>query len=136
MDAYDYKMNVVSEKNSFNKQRGCVVSAEGTPERWNMQQITGPGAGFYRVGYLLPINEPDCLCDYWWCRHYHWRPFWGNLTRNHAVLMRDLRKYWWKRWLCEQDEKREIILSVSRLPEILVDGIVESIPYMYQTKRV
>jgi len=139
MNEYDYKKYVVSQRHHFHD--GVTLSSEhfaGSPYLWNMKymQVTND-YGFYRVGYNydMPPFHPY-FDEFWWCRHCHWRPFWGALTRNHANIITHLREYWFQRWLKEQEERRQIILSVSRLPEVLVDEIVGSIPYMYQTKRV
>ena len=141
MNEYDYNKYVVSRHNLFDQfQQVSSKHFKGSSYLWNMKylQVT-EDSGLYRVGFTstshLPVLHHE-FDEYWWCRHYHWRPFWGAMTRNHAAIITHLREYWFQRWLKEQEEKREIILSASKLPEVLVDEIVGSIPYMYQTKRV
>ena len=142
MDEYDYKKFVVSKHNHFNDKTTITSKGlENDPWAWHMKYIQLSSVdGLYLVGYIYATSAIYQMYHqqdkYWWCRHYQWRPFWGELTRNHALLIRDLRDYWFQRWLKEQEEKRKIILSASRLPEVLVNEIVDSIPYMYQTKRV
>ena len=78
----------------------------------------------------------EIFIDLWWCRGGHWRPFWGPATQNRANLMHSLRDYWFSRWLGEQIEKKKILHEITHLPTVLIDDIVDSLPYEYQTKRV
>ena len=97
---------------------------------WNVWKGRDPKERDFKDG------SKEIFMDFWWCRGGHWRPLWGELTQQHACLIKDLRNYWFTRWLGEQNEKKEILHENTILPTVLIDDIVDSLPYMYQTKRV
>jgi hypothetical protein len=74
---------------------------------------------------------------FWWCRCNHWRPFWGDLTKQHASLMNEMRNYWMKHWF--EREKPQIVKKLheyTRLNSDNIDMIVDYLPFPYQAKRI
>ena len=72
----------------------------------------------------------------WWCRCMHWRPYWGELTKNHAKMMNELRQYWMERWY--GIEKPDIFKKLHDCTPLNSDNIsiiVDYLPYPYQVKR-
>ena len=108
----------------------CELNTEAMKKSWNVWVGRDP----IKEDFVNGTRE--IFIELWWCRGGHWRPFWGEATQRHAMVMQSLRSYWFARWLAEQSKKKEILHEKTKLPTVLINDIVDSLPYGYQTKRV
>ena len=94
----------------------------------------------YRLG-LLETPRPSL---YWnnsasyvdkKCQDGDWMPFWGDLTKTRATLMKEMRSYWVDKWFGKMIPRiKNAIKETTILPEDIIEELPHYFEYPYQIK--
>lgn len=154
---YEYNKYVVGGGH-FRRGMIDVLGVEHTshnPKKWNMRRFAMSGtAVFWEVGYIhrgtlaYQSNPVDTSPSFffprtspplplWWCRDGDWLPFWGESTRLHAALTKEVRGYWINKWFGSQiPQIKQSIKESTNLPEDIIEDLSDYFEYPYQIKKL